>query len=781
MNGKQASPTVVQPSGRRIEEVFDLSPTYMAILRGPDLIFEKLNARYQEIIGHRDVVGKPLAQALPEAAAQGYVDLMKKVIQTGVPYMGSEVQVDMQRTPFGVLERRFLDVVYQPLHDEHGQPAGIFAHGMDVTDKVLARRRLEESQQQLNLALSCAQMGAWNVDLKTNKIALSEQIEKMLGAIPPTDNFIEISKRLLHSDDVAETFRLWEEAIRNRTFFAHEYRIIRPDGQIRWLYSTGRAEFDSSGRAISMAGVTLDVTDRKQYDEYQRASEARIRTFAEAMPQMAFITDAQGQMIYLNERFYRYLDLPVGDRRGWHWKDRPILHPDDYAMTMENWQESLITGKPYEVEYRLRRHDGEYRWHLGRATAVRDDFEMIVQWYGTNTDIHDQKTLENELRQAKELAEAANRSKSAFLANMSHEIRTPLGAVLGFSELLKESTQLSEKADYAQAITRNGKALTRLIDDILDLSKVEAGRLVFERVDFRVESLLEEVLSLFQEAAATKGVTLKASLAPLTPEVVNSDPARLRQILINLIGNAVKFTADGQVEIQVEPVWKTSQVVQLHFQIKDTGVGLSESQSRGLFEPFSQADDSTTRKFGGSGLGLVLSRRLARALGGDVVLAPKSTERGCTFIATIEAHVVREPSSPQAHENISTEAACAAARVLLVEDALDNQVLVSALLRRAGIKVDIASNGAEGVEKARTADYDVVLMDMQMPVLDGYAATKRLRASGYKKPILALTAHAMSEERTRIFQAGCNAHMTKPLDSKLLVRTIRSFASASST
>lgn len=381
---------------------------------------------------------------------------------------------------------------------------------------------------------------------------------------------------------------------------------------------------------------------------------------------------------------------------------------------------------------------------------------------------------------ARVAADAANQSKTAFLANMSHEIRTPLGAILGFVDLLKDASDQSERDEYARIISRNGKALTKLIDDILDLSKIEAGRLEIEQLDFRLDEVLGDIRELFQENARGKGINFSVNMAAGTPNFLRSDPTRLRQILINLIGNAIKFTSSGFVSLEVgySRLTSHSASTELRFAISDTGIGMSEVQARRLFEPFTQGDNSMTREYGGSGLGLALARRLAKVLGGDVRIVRCVPREGCTFLATIQCEFRSEwPETVSAEPIISMGVGTIEnLKVLLVEDVMENQVLVRRMLNREKIEVDIADNGEAGIEKAMSGDYDLVLMDMQMPVLDGYSATRKLRTAGYSKPILALTAHAMADERKLILSAGCNAHLTKPLNPQLLIATIKHWA-----
>lgn len=452
------------------------------------------------------------------------------------------------------------------------------------------------------------------------------------------------------------------------------------------------------------------------------------------------------------------------------------------------------TGKPYigkEIYFSTRSTRGklkEYYINLS-YTAYRSEQEGIKGVWAFAQDVTDQvlarKRLETEkeeeakvqeaLLRAKEDAERASELKSAFLANMSHEIRTPLSAILGFTELMKHSESKEDKIRFAKVIERNGKALTTLIDDILDLSKVEAGMLKVENINFNIRDLVEEISGIFIENLKKKNIKYNIDFDPKLPLRIKSDPGRIRQILINLIGNAVKFTNRGRIDVKVETIFSNKVLTGLKFIIKDTGVGMTSEQASHLFEPFSQADNSMTRKFGGSGLGLALSRRLARALGGEVLILNCEVKKGSTFMTTIKTNEAPVSDNVQIRkkvEDTSSYVGHSPLNVLLVEDSLDNQLLFKIILDKAGMNVDLATNGSEGIRMAKAGSYDVVLMDMQMPILDGFTAIKHLRGHGFQAPIIGITAHGMVEDRRRILSLGCNAHLTKPVDSKSLVETI---------
>lgn len=374
-------------------------------------------------------------------------------------------------------------------------------------------------------------------------------------------------------------------------------------------------------------------------------------------------------------------------------------------------------------------------------------------------------------------AEASNAAKSDFLAHVSHELRTPLGTMLGFVELLKDShVTPGDRLAYIETIDRNGRELVRLLDDILDIAKVEAGCFEVEQMPFELPRLLEDVIVSLGARASAKGIALTiASEGPL-PELVCSDPTRLRQILVNVVGNAVKFTPGGNVEVRV----KTLPGERLVFVVKDSGVGIAEVERSKLFQPFTQVGSSTTRIFGGTGLGLALSRKLARLLGGDVVLESSEVGVGSSFVVTI-TQGKEETSGDRAIPSLGAERLApldeierplAGLRVLVAEDAPDSRYLIERLLVGNGAGVVLAENGAVAVERAVADHFDVILMDIQMPVVNGYEATRDLRRRGYSRPIIALTAHAMRDERARCLAAGCDDHLTKPVAASLLVEAI---------
>lgn len=392
----------------------------------------------------------------------------------------------------------------------------------------------------------------------------------------------------------------------------------------------------------------------------------------------------------------------------------------------------------------------------------------------------------DQLKIAKAAAEKANELKSAFLANMSHEIRTPLAAIIGFTDLIKvESPDAGVQAEYLDIIERNGKVLVKLIDDILDLSKVESGHLELEYVRFSPEKLLQEVFELLKELAQKKNLFLKLEITGEVSSEIVSDPTRLRQVLTNIIGNAIKFTEKGGVTVEISRVKDAeSGASQISYMISDSGIGMNEEQSSRLFQAFMQADNTMTRRFGGTGLGLILSKRLSRLMGGDVRLVSCHLNQGSCFEVTVEEKPADAIKSNVPVPTLEVPAPLELPKnrplqgksILVVEDSEDNQLLIKNVLTESGAQVALAKNGEEGVTMAQANAYDVVIMDIQMPIMDGLQATLKLRDEKYDQPILALTANAMSSEREKYAAAGFDEYLMKPINFADLLDKVIQYA-----
>ncbi len=655
-----------------------------------------------------------------------------------------------------------LSINSQVIEAQHGHSSTVLVAFADVTDLKQTERALRESETGLAIALDVSRVGFWSYDPSQGTVRLSPQLKEDWG-IPDTadSDRLDYALGLIHTEDRPQVEASIQEALVSQQPYRVEYRVLHAQtGETVWIEARGRTVKDESGRSMGLVGTSQNISEIKQTQLMLEGNLAQMRRLADSMPQIVWTARPDGILDYTNRRWTEY----SGNSQPERWLE--FVHPEDQPGAIETWSSSLLSGEHYHAEFRLRRVDGSNRWHLVRAEAVREG-DRVVAWYGTCTDVHDIRKLTEDLQFARLQAEHANRTKSAFLANMSHEIRTPLAAILGYAEILKDDTlESDERLEFLTTISRNGSALTRLIDDILDLSKVEAGQIDPEQIDFSLRELLAEVHGLFEEQARAKGLLFAIESEARLPERVRTDPSRLRQILINLIGNALKFTSQGSVHVLAELAGGL-----LRFTVQDSGIGLTEQQASRLFQPFAQGDGSTTRRFGGTGLGLALSRKLARALGGDVWLEPRPQGSGCRFLATVAAtHCGATVSNAEA---ALVRPKLQGLRVLLVEDTADNQRLITHVLERAGVVVELAQDGQEGVDKALAGNFEVVLMDMQMPRLDGFTATRMLRQRGYRGPVVALTAHAMLDDRERIQDCGCDAHLTKPLNFHDIYQTLQ--------
>ncbi len=511
-----------------------------------------------------------------------------------------------------------------------------------------------------------------------------------------------------------------------------------------------------------------------------RVIPGRVRTAFDTLAEGLIVLDPKGHIVLANAAFARVLGVEPESLIGRDAASLGWQQPVQEGVAALHWSTMVAQGQPYRnVLLYLHTLQGERRSFMVNGSPVPGAGGKTAGMLVSLDDVTELEEKEIQLRLARDAAETANRAKSEFLANMSHEIRTPMNAILGFAELLRRGWQTDGRQSqrHLDTILSSGRHLLALINDILDLSKVEAGHLEVERIPCAVHEVVNEVVAIMQVRAEERGIRLAVSYPEALPATLLTDPSRLRQVITNLVGNALKFTEKGGVSVSVRLVRREAPAC-LAIDVSDSGIGIPQDKLEAIFEPFVQAEASTTRKFGGTGLGLAISRRFARALGGDVT-ASSVPGQGSTFHVTLEVGAVNDVRwlAPAALLEHSQAAAAVQSkrwvfdgqRVLVVDDGAENRELVRLVLESAGLEVIEADNGAVALERVAADSPALVLMDMQMPVMDGYTATRRLREQGATLPILALTANAMKGFESEIAASGFSGFLTKPVDIDALL------------
>lgn len=656
---------------------------------------------------------------------------------------------------------------------------------------------LHESENRLKLAMNSARFGYWDWNAATQTVYFSDEIYRMLGYDSRDhQDPIDWWKSICHPDDINIVQQLGTHtASRGSYEFDHELRLKQADGTWRWFRHTGRLVSDNnSPELVRIVGLLTD-------NHSQKLNQLELYNTKSLLEETGKMAKVGGWELLLSDNTIRWTDqtyiihgLEIGTPVD---LDQAIGFYTEQSRKkiLEHVKEGIDNGTPWDLELKITTASNREIWV--RTTGALEIVDGVKhRLYGTFQDINDSKVTLTNLEYAKNEAESASRAKSEFLANMSHEIRTPMTAILGNSDLLLHNSGISHDPEFLdnsiKAISRNANHLMSVINDILDTSKIEAGMLKVEQIEISPYDLISESVEMLSNKASDKNIHLSVEFVDELPRSIESDPTRIRQILINLVGNAIKFTDSGSVNLQVGYNPLPNKFGLVTFRVVDTGIGISDENLASLlrFEAFHQADTSTTRKYGGTGLGLRITNALVEILGGKLTCTSELGV-GTTVTATIQVNPMLEsgmwkpPAKVAAREFRDAESSTKSVsdilsnkKVMLVEDGEDNQILISYMLRTAGINVIPAVNGADAIRvyqdhltAADSSPFDLVLMDMQMPEIDGYNATSALRDLGFTGPIIALTAHAMAGDRDKCLAAGCQDYLTKPAKIDVLLET----------
>jgi PAS domain S-box-containing protein len=649
---------------------------------------------------------------------------------------------------------------------------------------------LQREKHKLGLAQRLAHIGSWEWNVPDNIFTCSDELYHILGLEPGEFKItFEDFLNFVYPDEREVVRNTISRSLKKLQPFDFLHRIVQRDGSIRTVHSRGELLLDSKSSIIRIIGTEQDVTEKKKEEQLEQLAMVAVKSY-----NAVTISDKDGKIEWVNRGFTKLFGYRLEDVIGT--KGEILKRGETQALTMEaDFLKVLLEQKkPVSFENKCYSKKGREYWILTSLTPILNDQGEVEKIISIDSDISKQKNLEQnliiankiaehslqqgnkaleELHKAKLQLEESLKVKEEFLANMSHEIRTPMNAIVGFTNLLQKSELNAENQQYVNAIKTSGENLLVIINDILDFSKLESGKITFENIDFNLFQIVSTLIELMLPRAIEKNIKLSSVVDKKIPEKLTGDPTRLTQILTNLIGNAIKFTNSGGVRLSVVMVSENDEGIEIEFSVADTGIGIKEENLSRIFESFTQATSDTTRKYGGTGLGLTITKRLVEQQEGVISVKSRLGE-GSVFIVRLKFSKLTSQNAIDSLllEEEGEKFPLMGVRILLVEDNYLNQVLATKILDNWKCKVDVADNGAIAVEKVSKNNYDVVLMDIQLPEMDGYEATSHIRSKlNHPKsgiPIIAMTAHALADESEKCFKMGMNDYISKPFDENKL-------------
>jgi PAS domain S-box-containing protein len=747
----------------------------------PDGGLDYVNARWIEYCGLQPeaALGASWIGVLHPEDLPGMTEAWKASLATGEPY-AAEARIRRHDCTY----RWFLHRAV-PLRNASGRILRWFGSSTDVEDAKHAEREIRRSEERFRSLVEATSAIVWTTPASG----------EFTGEQPSWTAFTDQTPaefegmgwlQAVHPGDRAHTEAAWAAALHQRVPYETEHRLRRRDGEWRHMAARAVPILATDGTIREWVGLHMDVTETRRTERALRESRGRLRAALLASRTGTFRWDIQGDVFEMDDGFARLLGLPSNQ------PPRPIgevvtahVHPEDRARIAAEVERIVAEGGEVDLEYRvIRADDGALRWISGRGETTRDADGRPLHMIGAIVDITDRRRFEEELVAAKEAAEEANRAKSQFIANMSHELRTPLSAVIGYTELLEEEVadlgagDAEELLEDIRKIRGNARHLLDLISDVLDLSKVEAGKMEVQAEDLDADTLISEVAETVQALVEKKSNKLTLDIAPDGLGAMHSDPVKLRQCLFNLLSNAAKFTENGRITLSARRLpSEGGSGDSLEFRVRDTGIGMTGEQLQRLFQRFSQADSSTTRRFGGTGLGLALTKALSHLLGGDISVESVAGE-GSAFTLRLPADLRRgKLAEPEPAVAVLPTTGEIAGMVLVIDDDAPTRDLLSRFLAREGFEVRAAADGETGLHLARELRPRAILLDVMMPRVDGWAVLSALKADPELAEIPVIMVSVV-QERGLAFSLGASDYLTKPVEWPRLKRVMAPFRSA---